>query len=155
MKTRNLLLFLFVLAALPAGSQPPSLPGLPQAIPSEVQPLPGTLFFSREQRDRLDNARKRGDVVAEGDVVFRESPSAISGYLRRSDGNTTVWVDGKAYPNAAQTLAQRVQPGDVGLSDESHIKILSTSDTPAVIAKPGKKTRPPKRKAASTMDNSK
>ncbi len=145
-----------LLAALAAtgSAQPPAKPGAPpttatlpvpatsatqappQAIPDATQPLSGTLFFTREQRDRLDRARKRGEVVEENEATAPETPPVINGVLRRSDGKTTVWVDGKPYADRTPKLVQSVQPNDVGGEAKQNIKILGALEPAAA---PGKK----------------
>jgi hypothetical protein len=62
----------------------------------------GRLFLTPEQRAALDNARRnkiRAETVA-GAVVKRPKPPAarsvlINGVVKRSDGETIVWVNGK------------------------------------------------------------
>lgn len=140
-----------LLMALPAAGEvrPPSPSPAPQAIPDDFQPLPGTLFFSREQRDRLDRARKRGEVVDEGGAILLETPPVIGGYLRRSDGKITVWVDGKPYADRAPTLVQRVGPAEIGGDNRDRVKILIPSEAAAVSPPPAKKVRRPARAPAA------
>jgi hypothetical protein len=49
------------------------------------------LFFSQQERESLDRQR-RGEKVSPGTT----SAPVVSGYIRRSDGKNTVWVDGQA-----------------------------------------------------------
>ncbi len=123
-----------------AMAQAPAPQAPPQEIPDATQPLSGTLFFSREQRDRLDRARKRGDVIDESGAVAPDAPPVITGFLRRSDGKTTVWVDGKSYSDRNPKLVQRVQSNDVGGEAKNNIKILGALDSPGSDRK-AKKTR--------------
>ena len=57
--------------------------------------IPGRLFFTPQQRATLDNARaqthepKAGPAPLSGSVTFK-------GYVQRSDGHTTVWVNREA-----------------------------------------------------------
>lgn len=54
----------------------------------------GTLFLSPEERARLD-ALRRGDApAAPGAPAPRDH--ALTGFVQRSDGRTTVWIDGRA-----------------------------------------------------------
>jgi len=140
---RPILLSLLALAIGPAASQSPTQPGLPQAIPSEIQPLTGTLFFSREQRDRLDRARKRGEVVEEGEAIARETPPTMTGFLRSSDGKTVVWVDGKPYADGKPALVQRVGSTDLLEGRADRLKILAPVEGAAAAEKPAKKVRRP------------
>ena len=92
-------------------------------IPSTSQALAGRLFFSREQRERLDRARAGGGIVVETGVV--DPPvSRINGFVKRSDGETAVWVDGKARYNVVSENVARLQPQDVG-GMPGKVKILS------------------------------
>lgn len=53
----------------------------------------GTLFLSPEERARLD-ALRRGDApAAPGAAAARDH--ALTGFVQRSDGRTTVWIDGR------------------------------------------------------------
>jgi hypothetical protein len=72
------------------------------------EPL-GTLFLSADERARLD-ALRRGDARpgAAGAAASREP--ALTGYVQRSDGRTTVWIDGKPVSVPARQ-APRLEPG--------------------------------------------
>lgn len=63
----------------------------------------GTLFTTPEERARLDRLR-RGEPVAasteSGAIASRHKPS-ITGYVQRSDGRDTVWIDGRPVVVAA------------------------------------------------------
>jgi hypothetical protein len=54
----------------------------------------GTLFTTPQERDRLDRLR-RGEPEAQVMVesAGRSQPS-VTGFVRRSDGRNTVWIDG-------------------------------------------------------------
>src|SRR5262249_13844105 len=53
----------------------------------------GTLFLSAQERAQLD-ALRRGDAPAPG-AAAQPAPRehALTGYVQRSDGRTTVWID--------------------------------------------------------------
>ena len=56
----------------------------------------GTLFTTPQERARLDRLR-RGEPLTpptEAGAVSRHKPS-ITGYVQRSDGRNTVWIDGR------------------------------------------------------------
>ena len=59
----------------------------------------GTLFLTPQEREKLD-ALRRGDkpaAVASGEAATRGAVDhALTGYVQRSDGRTTVWIDGRA-----------------------------------------------------------
>ena len=67
---------------------------------SSYADIPGRLFFTPQQRATLDNARaqthepKAGPAPLSGSVTFK-------GYVQRSDGRTTVWVNREALHDQA------------------------------------------------------
>ena len=73
----------------------------------------GTLFFTPAERARLD-ALRRGEpaVAAEGVPVRAGGDHALTGYVQRSDGRTTVWIDGRAV-SVPPRKAPRLEPRDV------------------------------------------
>lgn len=75
------------------------------ALPAAAQTTQGRLFFSPAERARLDAARKESLANANrpAPVKAPEQPKAapptvvtLNGVVKRSDGETTVWVNGKA-----------------------------------------------------------
>ena len=73
-----------ILAALLA-----SLAGIASAADSAAL---GTLFHSSEERARLDRMR-RGETEPAAAPAPGQS-SAVTGFVKRSDGRNTVWIDG-------------------------------------------------------------
>lgn len=75
-----LVLALLAHAAIAAGAPPAEL---------------GTLFHTPEERARLDRLR-RGEPSEPPAGAAASAPRtpAVTGYVRRSDGRNTVWVDG-------------------------------------------------------------
>jgi len=59
----------------------------------------GTLFYSAEERDRLDRLR-RGESPAkvQAEVAAPPPRREITGYVMRSDGRGTAFVDGVPVP---------------------------------------------------------
>jgi hypothetical protein len=55
----------------------------------------GTLFHSPKERDTLDRMR-RGESVDQ--AVAPLPDPVITGYVKRSDGKSTVFIDKRAYP---------------------------------------------------------
>jgi hypothetical protein len=72
------------------------------SLPATAQDQLGRLFFTPAERSNLDKLR-RGETIAPGDVA-RADP-VINGYIRRSDGVNTVWIDGAPYRTDAKRLA--------------------------------------------------
>jgi hypothetical protein len=85
--------------------------GLLVCLPVRAQDL-GRLFFTPEQRAALDARRKARvpDKPAAAPFVF--SPTTrLDGYVRRSDGRSTVWVNGASVDDAAPQADGRVSVG--------------------------------------------
>lgn len=102
-----------------------------------TQPLAGTLFFGREQRDQMDRVRKVGAVAVIDDagVLVEPAVSVLNGFVKRSDGQTTIWVDGQVRNNVQSLKANGLQPQDVGGPSEA-IRVLDLSRTAAVSKPP-------------------
>ena len=64
------------------------------ALPAAAADDLGTLFFTREERAALDRLR-RGEPQAPAARVARHS---VTGFVRRSVGRNTVWIDGSPVP---------------------------------------------------------
>ena len=92
--------------------------------PDAAKPLEGRLFFSPEERQRMDRARKRGLVPGEDGQIMEPPASVLNGFVKRSDGNTAVWVDGVPRWNANSKNADGLLPADVG-GPASYLKASS------------------------------
>jgi hypothetical protein len=69
----------------------------------------GRLFFTPEQREALD-ARRRARVPDKPAAVVVASPTTrLDGYVKRSGGPSTVWVNGEPLPEGAGD-APRIGP---------------------------------------------
>lgn len=53
----------------------------------------GTLFHSPEERANLEKLR-RGEVVQETALATPARKPEVTGFVRRSDGRNTVWING-------------------------------------------------------------
>lgn len=70
----------------------------------------GRLFFTPEQRAALD--ARRAARLPDTPTAVRESPTTrVDGFVTRSSGRTTMWVDGEALMDGAQPEGLRVQRG--------------------------------------------
>lgn len=77
--------------------------------PAAAQEL-GRLFFTPDQRAALD-ARRRARIPDKPAAVIVESPTTrVDGYVQRSGGRSTVWVNGEPAPEGAQADGMRVRP---------------------------------------------
>jgi hypothetical protein len=78
-------------------------------------PLGGTLFFARGEREQMDRARKGGvPAPSPEDLSTVRKSSAINGFVKRSDGVTSVWVDEQVRHNVDPTIAEQLEPMSVG-----------------------------------------
>jgi len=70
----------------------------------------GRLFFTPEQRAALDERRK-ARVPDKPATVLVESPSTrLDGYVKRSRGKSTLFVNGEAIPEGASTESMVIVP---------------------------------------------
>ncbi len=77
----------------------------------------GRLFFTPEQRAALDARRKARIPDKAAPTPSVASPTTrLDGYVRRSDGRSTVWVNGERVDQASPRADGRV-PVTVGESD--------------------------------------
>ena len=79
----------------------------------------GSLFHSPEERARLDRLR-RGDAEA---PVQAEGKARVTGFVRRSDGRNTVWINGQPLPVADPRAAPLMDPGSVRPEGEGSVKV--------------------------------
>ena len=72
----------------------------------------GTLFYTPEERARMDKLR-RGEPTerAPGAAAPSAGPQALTGFVQRSDGRTTVWIDGS--PVTVAPRAPKLDPRSV------------------------------------------
>jgi hypothetical protein len=54
----------------------------------------GTLFTTPEERARLDRIRRGDSPAAEAGAPVGNRAPVVTGYVKRSDGRNTVWIDG-------------------------------------------------------------
>lgn len=70
----------------------------------------GRLFFTPEQRSGLD-ARRKARIPDKPAAVVVESPvTRLDGYVSRSGGKATVWLNGEPIPEGIQPDGLRVRP---------------------------------------------
>jgi len=82
--------------------------GLGASGPALGQQL-GRLFFTPEQRDALD-ARRKARLPDKPAAVVASPTTRLDGYVMRSGGKSTVWVNGESIVEGAQPEGLRVQP---------------------------------------------
>ena len=135
-----------LVVATGSAAQSSSTPSAVNAVESLTQPLSGTLFFDQQQRDRMDRARARGASSFEG-VAVEPAPSVLSGFVKRSDGQSAIWVDGQPRYNVQSDGVRRLQPQDVGGENERLKVLLNGTEPPAAKSPSDKATATPKTKA--------
>lgn len=92
--------------------------GLLAPAPAGAQQL-GRLFFTPEQREALD-ARRKARLPDKPAAVAAASPTTrLDGYVKRSQGKSTIWLDGYAIPDGVRAEGLRVNRG----SDPSRVTI--------------------------------
>ena len=92
----------------------------PDPVATAVQTLQGKLFFTDSERARADKARK--DLAAglsvgiedEGESVVIERKSVLNGFMTRSDGATTYWLNGGGASNTRFALSP-MQPVNIAM----------------------------------------
>ena len=112
-----------------APSSSAGIPPPPKNISNTAEPIAGTLFFTREQRERIDRARKQGNIVEVEEAVVTERPRrpVINGFVKRSDGADAVWINGERM-NLAAGAADSVMATDVGSSAAAQrVQFISSS----------------------------
>ena len=131
------------IVVVPVATQQP--PPLPTATPEVTKPLEGRLFFSPQQRQQIDTARRRGFVSGDNGQLVEAPPSVINGFVKRSDGNTAVWVDGDVRWNTSTRIVGSLSPGDVGGPSEylksANGEAKALAQRPAAISKKAVKPR--------------
>lgn len=70
----------------------------------------GTLFTSPEERARLDRLR-RGEPI--DPAAARVGPRQVTGFVKRSDGRSTVWIDGVPMQVATPKAGALLEPESV------------------------------------------
>lgn len=95
----------------------------------------GTLFFTPDERSQLDRIR-RGDPV--GRAARRGEPM-VNGFVKRSDGQGTIWIDGREIDLKTQKAAATLQPGIVGsLNEAIDIQVHNESRQSATQKQPSR-----------------
>jgi hypothetical protein len=92
--------------------------------PAGAQQL-GRLFFTPEQRETLD-ARRKARLPDKPAAVAISPTTRLDGYVKRSHGKSTIWLDGQAIPDGVRTEGVRVRRGSdptrvsIGVGEEGH-----------------------------------
>jgi hypothetical protein len=85
----------------------------------------GTLLTTPQERERLDRLR-RGEPQTAAGAAGRGGPGHVTGFVKRSDGRGTLWIDGvPTEVNSARALPL-LEPGAVhanGGSGDDRLRI--------------------------------
>lgn len=124
---------------------------LPTISSAEDAPL-GRLFFTPSDRATMDAIRKsskapdkvitskdvEADVAAPEEAPAAEkkvgSPVMVNGYITRSDGKNTVWVNDR--PMAEKSTNQAIKVEKLS-ADKGQVKIVMTDEKKAASLRPG------------------
>jgi len=80
----------------------------------------GTLFNSPEERARLDRLRRGEPAVMAGP----RGRSEVTGFVKRSDGRSTVWIDGVPLQVATPRAGPLLDPRSVrGYAEDEAVRI--------------------------------
>jgi hypothetical protein len=103
------------------------------AIPCEAQDI-GRLFFTPEQRAALDGRRKARVPDKPAVVPVLASPTTrLDGFVRRSGGRSTVWVNGESLSESGPE-APRIEPGR---SSDARVSVPIGDSGARAALKPG------------------
>lgn len=78
----------------------------------------GTLFNTQEERDRLDRLR-RGEPSVAGVSHEASSTPQVTGFVKRSDGRNTLWIDGVPVSVGSREAARVLDQGDKAAARKS------------------------------------
>jgi hypothetical protein len=69
----------------------------------------GTLFHTPKEREALDRMR-RGERVGETGQAYVRPDPVVTGYVKRSDGKSTVFLDKQPYPSRSERVQKLLEP---------------------------------------------
>ena len=119
--------------AAPSATQQ-TLQDVPAVTPEVTKRLDGRLFYSPQERQRLDDARRRGLLPSSKGELADSQPSLLNGFVKRSDGKTSVWVDGAVRWDALGKNTAALVPTIVG-GPATYLESTST-ETQTATPKP-------------------
>lgn len=85
----------------------------------------GTLFHSAEERARLDRLRRGEPEGITGTPARRE----VTGFVRRSDGRGTVWINGVPVVVAGSAANELFDPQKVRTPGRGEVKVERGRET--------------------------
>ena len=130
-----------------------------------AQPL-GRLFTTSVQRTQIDNFKSKynsGEKIEEEIVIPSVVPKAITvapkpvmynGIVKRSDGSTTVWVNGKLDNNATNNKNQSKNKHHHKITIDNNVIIKPAGSNTTVTLKPGQVWTPQTRQVIDPYQSS-
>ena len=118
------------------------------------------LFMDEDERKRLNRQRSGTEKVIVPKVTKRTKPVLpprqvelpkvkLQGFITRSDGKSTVWINGRAVPEG-QTVGEQLKLIDIDDQDgEVRIKMPNQS---TIDLKPGQRFEPNKKKIIGPLE---
>ncbi len=104
----------------------------------------GTLFLSAKERELLDRQRRGDRIETDGQAVVARPDPVITGYVKRSDGKSTAFVDKQPVPVRNPRLERRLEPRAVDRFDPLPMPV-----EPEPAAKAAESAEPAKPSATS------
>ena len=87
----------------------------------------GTLFTTPEERERLDRLRRGEPDVPQASPEHPRNP-VLTGFVKRSDGRNTVWIDGVPRAVGRKDAEALLQPNAVDSSSGAAPKVRVRRD---------------------------
>ena len=100
---------------------------VPDPVATTSRALSGKLFFTDAKRAQLNKARKDGVQIVNEEVVYRTT--VLNGFVKRSDGSTTYWVNGGRQGNTRYVVAHdgSVLPSSAMVGPEPKVFLSGSS----------------------------
>lgn len=107
----------------------------------------GTLFHTAKERESMEKLR-RGEPVEQA-LILGPDP-VITGYVKRSDGKSTVFVDKQAFPVRSQEVQGQLQPGIVERFSPMPLPPASPPPASREDKEPAQKPATPRKRPAAS-----
>ena len=101
----------------------------------------GTLFHTPKEREALDRMR-RGESPAQASVAAQPDP-VVTGFVKRSDGKSTVFIDKRPYSARDARMQGVIEPRIVERYEPIPLPPAPPEVTPAAASTPKPDGKPP------------
>jgi hypothetical protein len=112
----------------------------------------GTLFHTPKEREQLERLRK-GEKMPDGQAAIERPDPVITGYVKRSDGKSTVFIDKQPVPVRNPRLERRLEPKVVERYEPLPMPVAQTPEDEAKPIGTGAKTADAKTLDAKPADS--